>query len=61
MSTKCDFYQVLIENEEDPVAKFKMQFMKPGEFLRPQDLKFCLEKTNFTEEEVRRENFKKEI
>ncbi len=46
------FLKILIEDDQDPVSKFKMKFMKTGEYLRPQDLKYCLEKTNFTEEQV---------
>lgn len=44
--------EVVISDKHDPVNKFKLQFCKTGSYLRPDDMKFCVEKTNFTEEQI---------
>lgn len=37
---------------EDPVNKFRRLFCKAGTYLRPDDLRYCLSKTNFTEDQI---------
>ena len=44
--------EVVISNKEDPVNKFKLTFCKTGSYLRPDDMRFCVEKTNFTEDQI---------
>lgn len=44
--------EVVISDEEDPLNQFKLKFMQTGEYLRPHDMKYCIEKTNFTEEQI---------
>ena len=34
------------------VSKFARQFCKTGSYLRPDDMKFCVDKTNFTEDQA---------
>ena len=34
------------------VSRFAVQFCKTGSYLRPDDMKFCVDKTNFTEDQV---------
>ena len=50
-NTKLD-EEVVIKDEEDPVSQFKLQFCKTGSYLKPHDMKFCVDKTNFTEDEI---------
>eukprot|EP00094_Tigriopus_californicus_P000624 TCALIF_00606-PA protein Name:"Similar to ncs-2 Neuronal calcium sensor 2 (Caenorhabditis elegans)" AED:0.38 eAED:0.38 QI:0/0.5/0/0.66/1/1/3/0/607 len=44
--------EVVISDEGDPLNQFKLKFMQTGEYLRPHDMKYCIEKTNFTEEQI---------
>ena len=39
-------------DNEDPVNKFRRMFCKTGTYLRPDDMKFCICKTNFTEDQI---------
>ena len=39
-------------DEEDPIYQFRKHFSKTGSYLRPDDIKFCLTKTSFTEEQT---------
>ena len=43
---------VLITDVEDPISQFKLYFCKTGSYLRPDDMRFCIEKTNFSEDEI---------
>ena len=43
---------VLIKDKDDPINKFKLQFCKTGSYLKPDDMNFCIEKTNFIEEQI---------
>ena len=43
---------VVIENRTDPLNKFKLKFFKTGSYLKPEDMTFCLDRTNFSEEEI---------
>ena len=44
--------ELVISDEDDPLNVYKLKFMQTGEYLRPHDMKFCIEKTNFTEEQI---------
>lgn len=44
--------QVINDEPNDPISQFKKRFMKTGEYLRPSDMKFCIENTNYTEEQI---------
>ena len=37
---------------DDPVGRYKMRFMRTGEYLRPHDMRYCVENTNFSEEQI---------
>ena len=39
-------------DEEDPIYLFRKHFSKTGSYLRPDDMKFCVTKTNFTEDQI---------
>ena len=39
-------------DNEDPVNKFRRMFCKTGSYLRPDDMKYCISKTNFTEDQI---------
>ena len=39
-------------DSEDPVNKFRRMFCKTGTYLRPDDMRFCVAKTNFTEDQI---------
>ena len=39
-------------DREDPVNKFRRMFCKTGTYLRPDDMKFGVTKTNFTEDQI---------
>ena len=43
---------VVRDDDTDPLSKFRRRFRRPGQFLMQKDLRFCLENTNFTEEQV---------
>ncbi len=43
---------LLVGEDEEPMNQFKRTFMRTGEYLRPHDMRYCVQKTNFTEEQV---------
>ena len=43
---------VITDDKSDPLNKFKLHFGKTGSYLRPNDLQFCLDGTNFTEDQI---------
>ena len=43
---------LVIPDDSDPVNRFKLRFSQTGEYLRPDDMRWCVEKTNFTEDQI---------
>jgi hypothetical protein len=42
----------LVLDPRDPVEAVKLRFLPTGNYLRPCDMEYCVENTNFSEEEI---------
>ena len=44
--------ELIISDADAPLNVYKLKFMQTGEYLRPHDMRYCIEKTNFTESQI---------
>ena len=49
---KEDDVAITEETKESPINQYKLKFMNTGDYLRPHDMKYCVEKTNFNEDQI---------